>query len=87
MCSDEDYAEFFPPTRPVEERLQQVAANPSQGYLCLDDWKSEDLYITDNPTENVPNERHISLVLVPCNYIHRAPDGTIMSVRAWRAVS
>ena len=44
MCTDDDYAEFYPITSGEEKELSKIRSEPNRGLFCLD-WDEAEPFI------------------------------------------
>ena len=45
VCTDDDYAEFYPITSGEEQLLSEIRSEPNRGLLCLDWDEAEPFFI------------------------------------------
>ena len=70
ICTEDDWAEFTPPSRGSADGWESIKNDPKRGMFCLDDPdEGEEEHIVYG-NENNENFQRIEVVLLPCNYVH-----------------
>ena len=72
VCTEEDYAEFYPVEINSANKLKSIKEDPIRGMLCLDWNDNKPLEIGGR--ENDINYTRLDIVLAPCNYLHTMLD-------------
>ena len=67
-CTDEDFAEFYPPEVNSAAKLKSIKEDPERGFLCLD-WNDEKPFEIGGRETDI-NYTRLDIVMSPCNYLH-----------------
>ena len=68
MCTDEDFAKFYPIEGYQESVLEDIKKDPERGFFCIDE--DEDLELELYGRENYENYQRLELIMLPCNSIN-----------------
>ena len=70
ICTEDDWAEFTPPSKGSADGFEQLKNDPKRGMFCLDDPDEGEEEDTIYGNENNDNFQRTEIVLLPCNYVH-----------------
>ena len=65
MCTDEDYAEFYPISEVSDTNLKEIRNDPERGFYCPD-WNAEDDYEIYGQ-EIDDDYKRLEVIFMPCN--------------------
>ena len=65
MCTDEDYAEFYPISEASDSNLEEIRNDPERGFYCPD-WNAEDDYEIYGQ-EIDDDYKRLEVIFMPCN--------------------
>lgn len=68
LCTEEDYANFYPIQDAYSKTLDEIKSDPERGFYCLD-WSVEEQFLLFG-TENDDEYQRFELVLLPCNSLY-----------------
>jgi len=68
LCTDEDYAEFYPITEKSKILYQDIRDDPKRDFYCID-WNDEENPINVYGEENDNDYQRLEIILMPCNVI------------------
>ena len=72
VCTEEDYAEFYPAEINSIDKLKSIKEDPKRGMLCID-WNDERPFMIGGRENDIDYSR-LDIVLTPCNYLHTMLD-------------
>lgn len=68
LCTEADYAEFYPIQDTYVQTLNEIKSDPERGFFCLN-WTDTNEPFVIYGTENDDNYQRFELVLMPCNSV------------------
>lgn len=69
VCTDDDYALFYPMESGQKKTLEAIRASEDLDFLCID-WPEDDPYLIYGSTHET-NYQLLEFIMTPCNYAHK----------------
>ena len=68
-CNDTDWEDFAPAAKGTKTRFEAIRDSPKRGFKCID-WPDDEPHVIYGDQVNDDNNQYLSVVLVPCTYLH-----------------